>query len=156
MQLFNHASKLQARWVTTRAQVLLPPHLATCINSSRNSSRNSSSLSPSSVPQLLHAQVQPFSCCSSSRRWQHSVVAAAAAATAAAEAAAAGGDAAAAGEQQLAGDWTVLNFYHLVDIADPEEVSSPAVLLCVTVCTHSGLVRFSFAKHKQNSLSMAM
>lgn len=121
MQLFSHTSKLQARWVTTRAQVLLPPHIASCINSNRN--RNSSSLPSSSISQLLHAQVQPVSCCSGSRRWQHSVAAAAVEAAEAAEEAAAGGAAAAVeGEQQLAGDWTVLNFYHLVDIADPEEM----------------------------------
>jgi hypothetical protein len=56
------------------------------------------------------------------------VVAAAAAAAAAAadtaEVVAAGGADAAVDEQQPAGDWTVLNFYHLVDLADPEEVSS--------------------------------
>jgi hypothetical protein len=51
------------------------------------------------------------------------VVAGAVAAADTAEAAAAGGADAAADEQQPAGDWTVLNFYHLVDIADPEEVS---------------------------------
>jgi hypothetical protein len=113
MQLFTHTSKLQARWVTTRAQLLLPPHLSSCINSSRNSS----SLSPSSITQLLHAQVQPVSCSNSSTRWHHSAVVAAAAE--AVEAAAAAED-----EQQPAGDWTVLNFYHLVDIADPEEVRS--------------------------------
>ncbi|KAF6265177.1 hypothetical protein COO60DRAFT_1119106 [Scenedesmus sp. NREL 46B-D3] len=129
MQLFNHTSKLQARWVTTRAQLLLPLHLASCINSSHNSS----SPSPSGITQLLHTQVQPFSCCSSSsrssRRWQHSTAtaavaeaAAAAAAAETAEEAASGGAAAAEDEQQPAGDWTVLNFYHLVDIADPEEV----------------------------------
>lgn len=129
MQLFNHASKLQARWVTTRAQVLLPPHLASCINSSRNSS----SMSSSSISQLLHAEVQPVSCCSGSRRWQHSIAAAAVEAAEAAEEAAAGGAAAAAaGRQQLAGDWTVLNFYHLVDVSDPEEVSCQ--LWCAGLC----------------------
>lgn len=49
--------------------------------------------------------------------------------------------AAATSEQQQAAaaqEWSVLNFYHLVDIADPEEVSEA---VCVCVCERLATLR---------------
>lgn len=114
MLLQAHSQTVQARSAATRALQPLPRTALPV------SAPKSHTLSPCLLQQHASSPVSSCSPCSSSSSGWTARSAVTASAAAEAEAAATADH-----QQQPAveGEWSVLNFYHLVDIPDPDEVS---------------------------------